>query len=61
MSKRDNPRLKEREAEKKKKPKPSKFNKRPASYQNREERSVSRRPAEGFGRHEKPEVNPNLS
>lgn len=58
MSKRDNPRLKEREAEKKKKP--VKFKKRPATYQNRDKQSVSRPASEGFGRYEKPEINPNL-
>lgn len=60
MSKRDNPRLKEREAEKKKKKSPEKFRKSPATYQKRNEKGISGRSAEGFGRYEKPEINPNL-
>lgn len=62
MTKRDNPRFKEREAEKKRKEKqkPARFAKGPASNQNKEKRGASRRPSEGFSRHEKAEENPNL-
>ena len=60
MSKRDNPRLKEREAEKKKKKKPAGRPTNAPSYQRRDEKRTFQRASEGVGRNEKPELNPNL-
>lgn len=64
MSKRDNPRFKEREAEKKQKQKPARFAKSgakgDASYQSKEKRNAPRRASEGPKRYDKPEENPHL-
>ncbi|NCB42459.1 MAG: 23S rRNA (guanosine(2251)-2'-O)-methyltransferase RlmB [Clostridia bacterium] len=60
MSKRDNPRLKEREAENKKKQKPSRFAKGSAPYPKGEKRSSPVRASEGLVRVQRAEENPNL-